>query len=45
MRTIKMAATLAVCIALSSCGIFKKGCNCPHFGNINFKKHWIVNLS
>jgi len=21
-------------MSLSSCGIFKKGCNCPHFGKV-----------
>jgi hypothetical protein len=24
-----------VLISFSSCGIFKKGCGCPHFGKIN----------
>ncbi|WP_170113633.1 hypothetical protein ABZR88_00310 [Mucilaginibacter yixingensis] len=23
---------LAACAVISSCGIFKKNCNCPHFG-------------
>jgi len=25
---------MIVLIGLSSCGIFKKSCNCPHFGKI-----------
>jgi hypothetical protein len=43
MRKIKLAAALAVCVALSSCGIFKKGCNCPHFGKTS-AKFVVVNL-
>jgi len=25
---------MIVLIGLSSCGIFKKSCNCPHFGKV-----------
>lgn len=28
---------LAGLLALSSCGIFHKSCNCPHFGKNNAK--------
>jgi hypothetical protein len=27
-------AVAIVLVSLSSCGIFKKGCGCPHFGKI-----------
>jgi len=26
-------------MALSSCGIFHKSCNCPHFGKVNVRMH------
>nr|WP_294946191.1 hypothetical protein [uncultured Mucilaginibacter sp.] len=33
MKTIKMLfIALVVAAVASSCGIFKKDCNCPHFG-------------
>jgi hypothetical protein len=38
MKKIKITAALVICIALSSCGIFKKDCNCPHFGKTIEKK-------
>ncbi len=25
---------MAACLGLGSCGIFKKGCGCPHFGKV-----------
>lgn len=28
-------AGVIVLMSLTSCGIFKKGCGCPHFGKIN----------
>jgi len=33
MKKIKylIAITLLASLAFNSCGIFKKGCNCPHF--------------
>ncbi len=30
-----MVLTLAGMLALSSCGIFGKGCGCPKFGKVN----------
>lgn len=32
MRKIGVMLVVAICFMVSSCGIFKKGCNCPHFG-------------
>jgi hypothetical protein len=34
MKKIKYALALLAIIGLSSCGIFKKDCGCPHFGKI-----------
>ena len=31
MKKIKYIAILVILISLSSCGIFKKDCHCPHF--------------
>nr|WP_157536165.1 hypothetical protein [Mucilaginibacter sp. L294] len=28
-----LSVVLLITMALSSCGIFKKDCNCPHFSN------------
>jgi hypothetical protein len=32
MKKIKYIIALLAIIGLSSCGIFKKDCGCPHFG-------------
>ncbi|MGZ3819046.1 MAG: hypothetical protein ACXVB6_00535 [Mucilaginibacter sp.] len=32
MKPVKYILLLIVIASLSSCGIFKKGCGCPHFG-------------
>jgi thiol:disulfide interchange protein len=29
-----LLAAVMVLMSLSSCGLFKKSCNCPHFGKI-----------
>jgi hypothetical protein len=45
MKTIKyLSVALILTIALSSCGLFKKDCNCPHFSNAKapIKKGTIV---
>jgi hypothetical protein len=35
MKKSKLILAMAiVLVSLSSCGIFKKGCGCPHFGKI-----------
>lgn len=34
MRKVKYLVILAAIVSLSSCGIFKKDCHCPHFGKI-----------
>jgi hypothetical protein len=44
MRKVKIVAALAICVALSSCGIFKKSCNCPHFGKSQIVKSAVINL-
>ncbi len=33
-----IAALLLVSVSFSSCGIFGKGCGCPHFGSVKIKK-------
>lgn len=39
MKTIKyLFAALLITTALSSCGIFKKDCNCPHFSEVKAVK-------
>ncbi|MBB5397466.1 hypothetical protein HDC91_003533 [Mucilaginibacter sp. AK015] len=38
MKTVKyVIAVLVITVTLSSCGLFKKDCNCPHFGLISDK--------
>lgn len=32
MKKIKLITATVLCVVLSSCGIFKKDCGCPHFG-------------
>ena len=32
MKKVKYTIALLAIIGLSSCGIFKKDCGCPHFG-------------
>jgi hypothetical protein len=34
MKKIVLISALALLTALSSCGIFHKNCNCPHFGKV-----------
>jgi hypothetical protein len=29
-----IVGAIAIFIGLSSCGIFHKSCNCPHFGSV-----------
>jgi hypothetical protein len=38
MKKIKYLVILITVVSLSSCGIFKKDCGCPHFGKTNHKK-------
>lgn len=39
MKKIKwISAAVMMVVSFTSCGIFKKDCNCPHFGN-NLKNH------
>ncbi|HEY4197217.1 MAG TPA: hypothetical protein VGM63_16860 [Mucilaginibacter sp.] len=37
MKPIKYLLLLIAIASLSSCGIFKKDCGCPHFGKIKAK--------
>lgn len=34
LKTIAILTCAALLMSLSSCGIFKKDCGCPHFGKI-----------
>ncbi|MFD0766184.1 hypothetical protein ACFQZI_15080 [Mucilaginibacter lutimaris] len=35
MKKVKYILAVAMLtVGLTSCGLFKKDCNCPHFGNI-----------
>jgi hypothetical protein len=38
MKKVKYLVILIAAVSLSSCGIFKKDCGCPHFGQINHPK-------
>ncbi len=38
MKKVKYLVILIAAASLSSCGIFKKDCGCPHFGKIDRKK-------
>jgi hypothetical protein len=33
-KLIKISAVAVMIFSLSSCGIFKKDCGCPHFGTV-----------
>jgi len=44
MKKISVMLVVALCFTLSSCGIFKKGCNCPHFGKALTAKFAVINL-
>ncbi|HTE01688.1 MAG TPA: hypothetical protein VK668_20510 [Mucilaginibacter sp.] len=35
MKKIKYILLLMLIASLSSCGLFKKNCNCPHFSKVN----------
>ena len=32
---LQLAIIIAFAILITSCGVFKKGCDCPKFGNVN----------
>ncbi|HVV56593.1 MAG TPA: hypothetical protein VHC47_14765 [Mucilaginibacter sp.] len=34
MKRVKYVLLFVAAVSLSSCGIVKKGCGCPHFGKI-----------
>jgi len=34
MKRVKYILVVIAIVSLSSCGIFKKDCGCPHFGKI-----------
>jgi len=38
MKKIKYLIILIAAVSLSSCGIFKKDCGCPHFSHIKRAK-------
>jgi len=45
MKKAKYILLLIAIAALSSCGIFKKDCGCPHFGkNISSKGAAVISL-
>jgi hypothetical protein len=45
MRKVKYLVIIAAIASLSSCGIFKKDCHCPHFGkNKSIQQKAITNL-
>jgi len=35
MKKVKYLVILIAATSLSSCGIFKKDCGCPHFGKVS----------
>ena len=38
MKKVKYLLVLIIAVSLSSCGIFKKDCGCPHFSKITREK-------
>jgi len=38
MKRIRYLVVLIAAVCLSSCGVLKKDCGCPHFGKISLRK-------